>query len=595
MKSKFIATSLKQTNKKIDSISKLRLGVGLTILICWFYPVIFNSGLAIFYPLSILFIVGFITLVYKSTRFKEFKDYLIQRERLEDRRDAQIRTDFKYTPDELSKWQALLAKIHVDKSAHWDDLDLVKSNGLLQSLHSTGNAESLQFLADLLKRGPLSLAEIQRRQLCVHIVSLGPRRKALTILTMNPDVQSLPSTQLLLKESLVETSILVPITYAYYFLLWTSYAWYLTTGGTLYGVLLLGLFFLFPLVNRRVKISKTYNWVVGFEAQLARMQKVKKVIRFYSQKAQQEKSSLLSSFLESETGLSFDRALRELNKIIGAMGLRQNFILYGIIHTLVPWDFYWTVRAESLRLKLEAVYMRWLQDLMEFEAYAMLAEYSQNIVNSTWPEIKPGAATLKAIDLSHPLIPVQVMVPNDVELNPIDKKCLLVTGSNMSGKSTFLRTLGINLMLMRMGSKVHARVFESSPFQVLTSLKRVDSLEESLSTFYSEVKNLKDIRDESISHLSLYLIDEIFRGTNNRERLIGAQKYIKALLQSPSLGLVTTHDLELSQMDQDYKNLVNEHFADSIENGKMVFDYKKKMGPCPSTNALKVMEMEGVF
>ena len=204
-------------------------------------------------------------------------------------------------------------------------------------------------------------------------------------------------------------------------------------------------------------------------------------------------------------------------------------------------------------------------------------------------------SALQGRGLRHPLIPARFVVANDVALNAENRKCLLITGSNMSGKSTFLRTLGINLVLMRIGCRVHAEHLESSPFQVLTSLKRVDSLEESLSTFYSEVKNLKEIRDECITHTSIYLIDEIFRGTNNRERLIGAQKYIKALLQSPSIGLVTTHDLELSQMDQEYSNLVNEHFADTIENGKMVFDYKKKMGPCPSTNALKVMEMEGVF
>jgi DNA mismatch repair ATPase MutS len=299
--------------------------------------------------------------------------------------------------------------------------------------------------------------------------------------------------------------------------------------------------------------------------------------------------------LESKNGVSFSQTIGELNRIIGAMGLRQNVILYAIVHAFAPWDFYWTARAEKLRLKLETVYLRWIEDLVEFEAIALLAEYSQNIQNGVWPKILSENAQLVAKDLRHPLIPARYVVANDVDLDPTHKKCLLLTGSNMSGKSTFLRTLGINLILMRIGSRVHAQRFESSALQVLTSLKRVDSLEESLSTFYSEVKNLKEIRDECISHPSIYLIDEIFRGTNNRERLIGAQKYIKALLQSPSIGLVTTHDLELSQMDQEYKNLVNEHFADRIENGKMIFDYKKKSGPCPSTNALKVMEMEGVF
>lgn len=595
MKSKYLSSRLIRINLQQEKISKLRLGVGIVTLVCWFYPVIFSSGMAVLYPLSFLFVIAFVYLVYQASRLREFKDYLLQREKIEDRRESQFQTDFKYTPEQLSAWGLLLSKMNIDKSPHWDDLDITKSYGLLQSIHSTGNPEALQFLINLMKREPLTASAIQDRQNKVRILTSGPRRKSLALLTLNPETSSVSSTQVLLKESLVENSLWVYLSYAYYLSLWISYGFYLFSGATVFGLFLLGLFFLFPLANSQVKIFKTLSWVSGFEAQLIRLKKMKKVIRHFSKQARTANNSILKSYLESPTIPSFETALSELNLIIGAMGLRQNIILYAIVHAFLPWDFYWTARAEGLRKKLETIYLAWIEDLVEFEAYSLLAEYSENIRNSVWPSLEESSVSLVAKNISHPLIPARFMVPNDVELNPTNRKCLLLTGSNMSGKSTFLRTVGINLILMRVGAKVHASQFSSAPFQVLTSLKRTDSLEESLSTFYSEVKNLKEIRDESISHVSLYLIDEIFRGTNNRERLIGAQKYIKALLQSPSLGMVTTHDLELSQMDQEYQSLINEHFADTIVDGKMSFDYKKKVGPCPSTNALKVMEMEGVF
>lgn len=595
MKSKYLSTTLNAVNKHLEMITKARLLVGSLTLVCWFYPVIFSAGMAVLYPSSLLLVIGFVYLVYRTARVKEFKEYLLQRERMSERAMFQRSADFKYTPDEINKWGQLLSNVNVDKSAHWDDLDLLKAHGLLQAIHGTGNAESLQYLIHLMKRTPLTAAQMQIRQNNVRLLTRGPRRKALALLTLNPETSSVSTTHVLLKESLIKNNLWVHVMYLYYAILLAGYAWYILSGVTVFGALLFGLFFIFPVINSQVKIFQTLSWVSGFESQLARLQKVSKMVRYYASQSDKHSGPLLRSFLESQSGVSFDATIKEMNRIIGAMGLRQNVILYAIVHAFVPWDFYWTARAEVLRKKLEKIYVRWIEDLVEFEAYALLAEYSQTIHGGVWPVIKEGEVLLNAQGLRHPLIPTEVVVANDVDLNPATKKCLLLTGSNMSGKSTFLRTLGINLILMRIGSKVHASKLESSAFQVLTSLKRVDSLEESLSTFYSEVKNLKEIRDECVTHTSLYLIDEIFRGTNNRERLIGAQKYIKALLQSPSIGLVTTHDLELSQMDQDYKNLVNEHFADSIENGKMIFDYKKKAGPCPSTNALKVMEMEGVF
>lgn len=586
---------LKTVNRKLEIISNARLATGFAILICWFYPVVFSAGVAFLYPISVLFLALFVYFVYQSTRLNEFKAYLIQREVMSERKMCQAKAEYKYTANELNRWNDLVAKLNFDKSPHWDDLDILKQNGLLQAVHFTGNSSSLSYLMLLMMRSELTAEKIKERQAKVKFFLQGPRRKTLALLSLHKQLNHSVSTHDLLKEPLMEKSNWLYAVYAYYGILWITYLLYLFSGFTAFGLFLFGLFFVIPIASNQIKIFKTYGWVSGFEAQLARMQSVQKSIRIYAKLAKEKNIPVMSSFQETPNGLSFEKTIKELNRIIGAMGVRQNFILYGIVHAFLPWDFYWTARAEVIRKKLLNVYLGWVTDLVELEACSLLAEYSTNVSGGVWPKIVSEPGFLKVRALKHPLISAASVVENDADLNLENRKCLLITGSNMSGKSTFLRTLGINLILMRSGAKVLASDFETSAFQVLTSLKRVDSLEESLSTFYSEVKTLKEIRDESVSHTSLYLIDEIFRGTNNRERLIGAQKYIKGLLQSPSVGLVTTHDLELAQMDQEYKNLVNEHFADKIENGKMIFDYKKKSGPCPSTNALKVMEMEGVI
>jgi DNA mismatch repair ATPase MutS len=173
----------------------------------------------------------------------------------------------------------------------------------------------------------------------------------------------------------------------------------------------------------------------------------------------------------------------------------------------------------------------------------------------------------------------------------------LITGSNMSGKSTFLRTVGINLCLAQAGAPVCAATFEWSRNRLACCIRVNDSLDAGLSYFYAEVKRLKVILDATADRAAppvLFLIDEIFKGTNNRERLIGSQAYIKALSLGNGFGLVSTHDLELTDLEKDIPSLTNEHFQETLSAGALSFDYQLRPGPCPTTNALRIMELEGL-
>jgi DNA mismatch repair ATPase MutS len=167
----------------------------------------------------------------------------------------------------------------------------------------------------------------------------------------------------------------------------------------------------------------------------------------------------------------------------------------------------------------------------------------------------------------------------------------------MSGKSTFLRTIGINLCLAQAGAPVCAHSCEWTWSRLACCIRVDDSLDAGLSFFYAEVKRLKAILDATKDRTGppvLFLIDEIFKGTNNRERLIGSRAYITALSHGHGFGLVSTHDLELADLESEVPSLINAHFQETVSAGALQFDYRLRPGPCPTTNALRIMELEGL-
>jgi len=180
--------------------------------------------------------------------------------------------------------------------------------------------------------------------------------------------------------------------------------------------------------------------------------------------------------------------------------------------------------------------------------------------------------------------------------NPTALKTGPRSGSS-AGKSTFLKTVGINLALAFAGGPVDAQGLETALFRLHTCIRISDSVVDGISYFYAEVRCLKSLLaalQAQDRHPLFYFIDEIFRGTNNRERLIGSRAYIRALASREGIGLISTHDLELVQLAGEIPNLKNYHFRDDVSDGRMVFDYTVNPGPSPTTNALRIMRMEGL-
>jgi ABC-type multidrug transport system fused ATPase/permease subunit len=297
--------------------------------------------------------------------------------------------------------------------------------------------------------------------------------------------------------------------------------------------------------------------------------------------------------------------LNKIARIASAATLQKNLLLWIIINTLVPWDFYFAHSFNQYKSQVAAHLPVWLDVWFELEALNSLANFAYLNPEYTLPAIvscedqedQDGHhMPFRACALGHPLIPAEQKVVNDFAINHLGE-IDIITGSNMSGKSTFLRTLGINLCLAYAGGPVNASQFQTSLFRMYTCIKISDSVTEGYSYFYAEVKRLKALLTgvESEDNMPLFfLIDEIFKGTNNRERRIGSESYISALVGRHCLGVISTHDLELVKLADKLPDIRNYHFKEDVINGQMAFDYILRPGPCPTTNALKIMQMEGL-
>jgi len=305
--------------------------------------------------------------------------------------------------------------------------------------------------------------------------------------------------------------------------------------------------------------------------------------------------SLLKLFLDKDQKPS--QLLKKIARVASAASVRGNPLVWLMLNTLVPWDFIFLYQLNKTKVSLKDTLPRWLDAWYELEALCSLASFADLNPEYTFPVINQVDENIfEAKEMGHPLIPNVEKICNSFQLDQVGQMTI-VTGSNMSGKSTFLRTVAVNFCLAFAGAPVNADHFETNLFRLFTCIQVSDSLSDGFSYFYAEVRRLKQLLVELESEHSLplfFFIDEIFRGTNNQERLIGSRSYIKALVGKNGVGMISTHDLELVHMADDEPSIKNYHFRESVEDGVMKFDYQLHTGPCPTTNALKIMALEGL-
>jgi hypothetical protein len=310
--------------------------------------------------------------------------------------------------------------------------------------------------------------------------------------------------------------------------------------------------------------------------------------------------------------LTADRQMGRLNRLMRLADLRHSALLHLPVQIFTLWDFHIVLLVERWQRHAGPSARRWFDALATFEVIATLASLRFDNPDWAFPEVAPDAETFDATALAHPLLPAPVRVSNDVQVGPVGT-FLLVTGSNMSGKSTLLRAIGVNAVLAQAGAPVCAAALRMPPVRLHTSMRVQDSLEQGVSFFMAAVQRLKQVveaadqpgsdgagpfeRPEGEARL-LYLLDEVLQGTNTGERQIAVRSILRHLLQRPAIGAVTTHDLSLA----DTRDLAaaahavhfTEHIGPSGAGQSMTFDYRLRPGIATSRNAIKLMQMVGL-
>jgi hypothetical protein len=295
------------------------------------------------------------------------------------------------------------------------------------------------------------------------------------------------------------------------------------------------------------------------------------------------------------SGTKVTREMAALARIAGFVDARQNEVFRLFIAPVLLWDFHCAVALDRWRTRAGPRVREWFETLGEIEALASVAGFAFDREDHAWPELAE-AAGFQALALGHPLLGEDRRVANDVALLGVGA-ALLVTGSNMSGKSTLLRAIGLNAVLALAGAPVCAKKLVLGRVTVATSMRVRDSLEAGVSHFLAELNKLKRVVDLArTSPPVLFLLDEILHGTNSRERLIGARAIVRALLDLGALGAVSTHDLGIAKRTPKLEGRVsNVHFEEQVdEAGVMTFDYKLKTGVVHTSNAIRLMRAVGL-
>jgi hypothetical protein len=340
---------------------------------------------------------------------------------------------------------------------------------------------------------------------------------------------------------------------------------------------------LYRLTSRNSKILKAYSRIIKTIEQEP----------FESLKLQALKKDL---HVNRKTA---SRSIKCLATLVEWFEIRANAAMHFFINNTLFWDLHCVYRIEKWKRETASVIHLWFAVIANMEALSSFAALSYNNPDWVFPGLSENDFNLSATALGHPLIPQGERVCNDIALDR--ERCILVvTGPNMAGKSTFLRTVGVSLVLALAGAPVCAARFEISGLRLCTSMQTSDSLDKHLSLFYAELLRLKMILDaiavqEQNTHVPVFfMIDEMLKGTNTLDRQKGSIVLIKQLLKKRAGGIIATHDLELTKLGAEEEKIINAHFDGYVQGDKLLFDYKLKQGICESFNAVVLMRKIGI-
>lgn len=576
------AVAEQKEHERFKNIALLRLAAfaGMVIL-----AVLWNKTGVGYWGIGILiFLVIFLMLMRKQQQARTNRNF--QRNLVSINEDELGRLDLRFKRPDTG------AEFREKDHNYSDDLDIFGEYSLFKLLNRTHTAEGSRRLANWLKN-PANAPEVNLRQEAAGDFSQHPEL-----------IQGWEATALLHEHAakhVGEFQAWVAETFAAPLRNTLSWRWY-----PLVTLVIAVLYFTGIVPGIAVLASLAIHlFILGRYAEYVKVlanttTSMGRTLTAYAELLKKAESAPYQSAwwqLRNERIVGSSAALATAGNLFEKLDYRNNpyFAIFMGIPTL--WDLHILNGLESWKAAHHDHLTDWLDVLADTEAMNSLAGHAFANPEYTVPEVKDSPeVTIVANELGHPLIPAAKRISNNFAMQGTGKT-ILVTGSNMSGKSTFLRTIGLNLVLAQMGAVVSAGAFACSPVRVFSSMRTQDSLEESTSSFYAELKRLRKLlllADEHHEAPVFYLLDEILKGTNSADRHRGAEALIRQLHAKKASGMVSTHDLELGEWGATENYIHNFHFRSDVENGQLHFDYRLHEGICRSFNASELMRMMGI-
>jgi len=274
---------------------------------------------------------------------------------------------------------------------------------------------------------------------------------------------------------------------------------------------------------------------------------------------------------------------KEISKILNTFDQRNNDVIAILGNGLFLFEVYNAYKVEKWLLKYNQTVKKWFEVVAFFDAQNSLANFKFNHPDYIFPELNTEKEIIKSSQLGHPLLPIDKRIDNDFIIN--DSQFFIITGANMAGKSTFLRTVSLSVVMANCGLPVCAKSFLYKPIKLITSMRTSDSLSEDESYFYSELKRLKYIVDAIKTEKYFIILDEILKGTNSKDKATGSKRFVEKLTKSKSTGIIATHDVSLCELEYEFSTIKNYYFDAEIISNELYFDYALKNGVCKNMNA----------
>jgi len=475
------------------------------------------------------------------------------------------------------------------------DLDIVGPESLFQLINTTSTWKGRKSLAKALLEPNYSKEEILLRQqaveelynkleLCEMMEHQGKVKKSLIenpekLLTYIKDKSILIKSKLLKRILYVMPMVTIPVSIIIVVFNLEKLSWLIT------------LFLIVQILSWAVgllRINNIFGAVNYFKGALEGYMNILKLLENQEFKSKKLRDISNRLFYEEK---SATRAIKELTRIAEKIDIRNNGFFFIFLNALFLWDYQCVFSIESWKTKYGESIEGWLEDIGEIESLMSLSVLNHINEVSHFPEISSETTIIEADALGHPLIARNVRVTNNISMKD---SIFIITGSNMSGKTTFLRTIGVNLVIAYCGGAACGEHMKCSMLNIYTSMRITDDLKAGISTFYGELIRIKEIIEGAKrKEKMIFLIDEIFRGTNSRDRIEGAWAVIKNLSRDSVIGALTTHDLELCALTEG-KRIENYHFEEHYKSDKIYFDYKLRKGKSTTTNAKYLMKIVGI-